>query len=132
MIDLIPVQYRMAALAAAFAVSVSAAFGAGWTVNGWRLGRDAEEARADRAEGALVSTGEALTRAAALADMLGDYARGGIAREQAIINAAKEGQNVVKTYVAAHGGCRFSDDDIELLRQNAAARRAAARAAAPD
>lgn len=39
MIELIPVQYRMAALAAAFVVSASVAFGAGWTVNGWRLGK---------------------------------------------------------------------------------------------
>lgn len=45
MIDLIPAQYRMAALAAIFVVCISAAFGAGWTVNGWRLGKASAENR---------------------------------------------------------------------------------------
>lgn len=107
-------------------------FGAGWTVNGWRLGKDAQAERAERAEGSLAATGEVLDRAAALTEMLVTYARGGVAREQAIMNAAKDGQNVVKAYVAAHDGCRVTDDDVELLLRNEAARHAAASSAASD
>lgn len=55
MIDLVPVQYRMAALAALFVISVSAAFGAGWTVNGWRLGKEVAEDRLSDATSAVAT-----------------------------------------------------------------------------
>lgn len=106
-------------------------FTAGWMVNGWRLGKEAEAGRADRAESSLTATAAVLDRATALADRLGGYARDGLAREQAITNAAKDGQNAIKTYLAAHDGCRVTGDDADLLRRNAEARRAAAGAAAP-
>ena len=45
---LIPPQYQMMAALAAVALAVSLAFGAGWTVNGWRIGKNvADEKLAD-------------------------------------------------------------------------------------
>ncbi|MDP3327735.1 hypothetical protein [Parvibaculum sp.] len=53
MLDIIPPQYRMLALAAAFAFVATAAFGSGWTANGWRLGKGAAEDKVAALTGAI-------------------------------------------------------------------------------
>lgn len=71
--DLIPPQYRLAAMAAAFVAAVGVGFGGGWTVNGWRLGAALEAAKgaheADKAQ-ALAATVRQLITASADRDAL--------------------------------------------------------------
>jgi hypothetical protein len=72
---LIPPQYRMLALAAAFAFVAVSSAGAGWTVNGWRLGKaTAEDKLADATEAMATLVGRiegARDRAADLETNLG-------------------------------------------------------------
>lgn len=92
MIDLIPVQYRMAALAALFVVSVSAAFGAGWTVNGWRLGKATAE---DHLADATQAVETLVDRIKAAGDRGADLEKGLASLRAATAAAKKEISNVL-------------------------------------
>lgn len=112
------------------AVLLAGGFGAGWVVNGWRLERDAQEARAEKAEGVITQTQTALDRFGKKVDELGAIAKGGMENQAAIAAAAKRGSDEIKDWLAAHDGCRVTDDDVRLLRENDERRAAAIGASA--
>lgn len=120
MIDkLIPPHYQMLAAVAGAALLLAGAFASGWTVNGWRIGKAAAEARAGTLERTIEGIG---------ADMkaLGDISRGAGEAEARAAQAAEEGFDAIKAYLDANGGgCTLSEPDARLLRHNADRRRAA-------
>lgn len=115
---IIPPQYRMLAIGIAFAVAVTAAFGAGWQVNGWRLGKAQAEAVVTALTGKIDAHGKKL-------DALGDLARAAIGNEDAVLTAIREGSDEMRAYLAAGNTCLLSDDDARILRVNAQRRRTA-------
>lgn len=104
--DLVPVQYRMAAMLIGAAVALSASFGAGWAVNGWRMDGGhqrelaAEKGRYDlltekvREQNAAVATMSTLTVAAdqrrEVAERFASDVVKGIGRRSASVAASKE------------------------------------------
>ncbi|MDP1628873.1 MAG: hypothetical protein Q8L94_17285 [Parvibaculum sp.] len=115
---LIPPQYRMMALVAVFAVATAAAFTAGWTANGWRIGKAAAEDQVSLYEKKLDEHGQKL-------DALTGVAKAAIGREDDVLKAMQEGSDAMRAYVEAGNTCLLSHDDIGILRAGAARRRAA-------
>ncbi|MBX3488852.1 hypothetical protein [Parvibaculum sp.] len=116
---LIPPQYQMLALAAAFAFVAAGSAAAGWQVNGWRLGKAAAEERVDTLSAAIGKIGEDMTA-------LGNISRGNQEADARAAQAAEEGFDAIKAYLDAQGGgCTLSESDARFLRDNADRRRAA-------
>lgn len=115
----IPPQYRLMAALAGAALLLAATFAAGWTVNGWRIGKAAAESRVDTLGAVIVKLGEDM-------DALGEISRGAQEGEARAASAAEEGFDAIMAYLEAQGGgCRLTDADARLLRANADRRRAA-------
>lgn len=119
LINLIPPQYRIAAAIGAALLLVTAAFGAGWAVNGWRLGKAQAEARVDTLAAVIEKFGAEVEALAAIS-------RGNVEAEARAAKAAQEGTDAILDYLAGQGGgCTLSDADARVLRENRDRRQAA-------
>lgn len=116
---LIPPHYRVATAVLALALAAGACFGAGWAVNGWRLGKAQAEARVDTLAAVIEKFGAEVEALAAIS-------RGNVEAEARAAKAAQEGTDAILDYLAAQGGgCTLSDADARLLRENRDRRQAA-------
>jgi outer membrane murein-binding lipoprotein Lpp len=116
---LVQPHYRLAAALAVLAFALTAAFLAGWTVNGWRIGKAQAAARVDTLSAVIGKIGEDMEK-------LGEISRGAGEAEARAAQAAEEGFDAIKAYLeATGGGCTLSEPDARLLRDNADRRRAA-------